>query len=177
MIKIISTEIEDVKVIEPLIYKDDRGYFFESFNQKEFHKKIGQINFVQVNESKSSFGVLRGLHFQKKPYEQSKLVRVIKGKIQDVAVDIRKKSPTYLKYISVFLSEQNKRQLFIPKGFAHAFLVLSDESIVSYKVDNFYNFKYESGIRYDDLRLKINWELGQNKINLSKKDKKLDFIE
>ena len=177
MIRVIDTEIKEVKIIEPQIHEDERGCFFESYNEKEFHKKIGKINFVQDNESFSKFGTLRGLHFQKKPYEQSKLVRVIKGKIQDVAVDIRKKSPTYLKYISVFLSEQNKRQLFIPKGFAHAFLVLSDESIVSYKVDNFYNFKYESGIRYDDLRLKINWELGQNKINLSKKDKKLDFIE
>jgi len=176
MINIIDTKIKDVKIIEPQVYKDERGYFFESYNEKEFHNKIGKINFIQDNESFSKFGTLRGLHFQKNPYEQSKLVRVIKGEIQDVVVDIRIESLTYLKYLSIKLSEKNKKQIFIPKGFAHGFLVLSDEAIVSYKVDNFYNFKYESGIRYDDLKLKINWELGQNKIYLSKKDKKLDFI-
>ena len=176
MINIIDTKIKDVKIIEPQVYKDERGYFFESYNEKEFHNKIGKINFIQDNESFSKFGTLRGLHFQKNPYEQSKLVRVIKGEIQDVVVDIRIESLTYLKYLSIKLSEKNKKQIFIPKGFAHGFLVLSDEAIVSYKVDNFYNFKYESGIRYDDLKLKINWELGQNKIHLSNKDKKLGFI-
>tara|TARA_Y100001970_G_scaffold290789_1_gene425742 strand:+ start:1971 stop:2501 length:531 start_codon:yes stop_codon:yes gene_type:complete len=176
MINIIDTKINDVKIIEPKVHNDSRGYFFESYNEKEFHKKIGKINFVQDNESKSSFGVLRGLHFQKKPYEQSKLVRVIKGEIQDIAVDLRKNSKTYLDYVSVFLNDTNKKQFFIPKGFGHGFLVLSKQAIVTYKVDNFFNPKYESGIIYNDKTLKINWELDDTKIILSDKDRGLTLF-
>ena len=136
MINVINTKIKDVKIIEPNIHNDNRGIFLKHIIIRNF-KKIGKINFVQDNESKSSYGVLRGLHFQKKPYEQSKLVRVIKGEIQDVAVDLRKNSKTYLDYVSVILNDTNKKQLFIPKGFGHGYLVLSDEAIVTYKVDNF----------------------------------------
>ena len=143
MISVVDTNIKDVKIIEPKIYDDHRGYFFESYNQKEFYNKIGKINFVQDNESESAFGVLRGMHYQKPPFEQSKLVRVICGEIQDVVVDLRKDSPYYLKYVSVVLSDKNKRQLFIPKGFAHGFLVLSKKAIINYKVDNYYNLKSE----------------------------------
>jgi len=171
MIKIINTEIEEVKIIEPKIFNDNRGYFFESYNQKEFHDKIGSIKFLQDNESFSNHGVLRGLHFQKAPFEQSKLVKVVIGEIQDVVVDIRKKSPTYLKHISVILNDKNKKQLFIPKGFAHGFLVLSKIAIVNYKVDNFYNSDYESGIMFDDPSLNINWKLNSSEIILSNKDK------
>jgi len=173
MIEVINTSIKDVKIIKPLIHNDGRGYFFESFNQIEFHKKIGKINFIQDNESKSSFGVLRGLHFQKAPYEQSKLVRVIKGEIQDVIVDIRQDSDSYLKHTSIILNEKNKKQVFIPKGFAHGFLVLSDEAIVNYKVDNIYNLKSESGLSFNDLRLNIEWKLSVDKIKISKKDMRL----
>lgn len=134
----IKTDITEVVIIEPKVFGDHRGYFFESYNKNEFEKNIGKINFVQDNESKSSFGVLRGLHFQKPPYTQAKLVRCIKGKVLDVAVDIRKKSPTYGKHVVVELSEENKRQLFVPRGFAHGFVVVSDEAIFSYKVDNLY---------------------------------------
>ncbi len=171
MIDIIKTDIEDVKIIQPKIYKDERGYFFESFNNKKFIKEFKNINFVQDNESKSKFGVLRGLHFQRSPYQQSKLVRVVEGEIQDVAVDMRKNSITYMKYVSVILNNQNKKQLFIPKGFAHGFLVLSKEAIVNYKVDNYYNSKYDSGLRYDDKKIGIKWLLQDNEIILSKKDK------
>ena len=176
MINITSTKIKDVKIICPETHNDNRGHFLESFNQNDFYQNIGEIHFLQDNESFSKFGTLRGLHFQKPPYEQSKLVRVIKGEIQDVAVDIRIDSPTYLKYVSINLSGENKKQIFIPKGFAHGFLVLSKVAIVSYKVDNFYNFNYESGIKYDDSRLKIKWKLNLSKIHLSNKDKKLGFI-
>tara|TARA_B100000073_G_C23678257_1_gene551479 strand:- start:799 stop:1320 length:522 start_codon:yes stop_codon:yes gene_type:complete len=171
MIDIIKTDIEDIKIIQPKIYKDERGYFFESFNNKKFIKEFKNINFVQDNESKSKFGVLRGLHFQRSPYQQSKLVRVVEGEIQDVAVDMRKNSITYMKYVSVILNNQNKKQLFIPKGFAHGFLVLSKEAIVNYKVDNYYNSKYDSGLRYDDKKIGIKWLLQDNEIILSKKDK------
>ncbi len=173
MIEVVNTKLKGVKIISPNLFNDDRGYFFESYNQEIFDKKIGKINFVQDNESKSSFGVLRGLHFQRPPYEQSKLVRVIKGEIQDVVVDIRKDSDSYLKYVSIILNEKNKKQVFIPKGFAHGFLVLSDEAVVNYKVDNFYNLKSESGIAYDDLRINIKWELDLNMIKVSTKDKNL----
>ena len=173
MINVISTNINEIKIIEPTIHADERGYFLESFNQDQFYNKIGKINFIQDNESKSSFGVLRGLHFQKSPFEQSKLIRVIKGEIQDVIVDIRKDSDTYLKHVSIILNEKNKRQIFIPKGFAHGFLVLSDEAIVNYKVDNVYSLKSESGIAYDDVRLNIKWKLDSDKIKISKKDRAL----
>jgi len=176
MINVIDTNIKEVKIIEPKIHNDNRGYFFESYNKNEFHKKIDNINFIQDNESESSYGVLRGLHFQKPPFEQSKLVRVIKGEIQDVAVDIRKKSNTYLKYVSVILNETNKRQLFIPKGFAHGFLVLSNQALVTYKVDNFFNSNYDSGIIFNDQKININWEIDVSKIILSDKDKKLSEL-
>ena len=171
MIDVIDTNIKEVKIIEPKIYNDNRGYFFESYNKNEFQKKIGNINFIQDNESESNYGVLRGLHFQKPPFEQSKLVRVIKGEIQDVAVDIREKSNTYLQYVSVILNETNKRQLFIPKGFAHGFLVLSKEAIVNYKIDNLYNTDYESGVAYDDPNINIKWKFDKRKIILSDKDR------
>ena len=173
MINVIDTDIKEVKIIEPKIYNDDRGYFFESYNKNEFQKKVGNINFIQDNQSESSYGVLRGLHFQKPPFEQSKLVRVIKGEIQDVAVDIRAKSDTYLKHVSVILNDKNKRQLFIPKGFAHGFLVLSKNAIVCYKVDQLYNSKYQSGISYDNSKIDIKWKLKENNIILSDRDKKL----
>ena len=135
--EVIKTAIEGVFIIEPRLFKDDRGYFFESFSQREFNEKVRKVNFVQDNESKSSYGVLRGLHFQKPPYAQSKLVRVIKGAVLDVAVDIRKGSPTFGKYVSVELTEDNHRQFFIPRGFAHGFSVLTGEVIFQYKCDNF----------------------------------------
>ena len=172
MINIINTEIKEVKIIEPIIYNDKRGYFFESYNQNIFNNKIGKINFIQCNESKSNYGVLRGLHYQKKPYEQAKLVRVIKGEIQDIALDIRKESKTYLKYVSVILNEKNKKQLFIPRGFAHGFLVLSKYAIVSYKVDNIYKPNEECVINYSHPKLNIEWAFKSDAILLSKKDQK-----
>ena len=174
MISIENSSIPDVKIIKPNIFGDDRGYFFESFNQKIFDKNLYKIKFVQDNESKSSYGVLRGLHFQTSPFEQSKLVRVIKGEIQDVAVDLRKKSPTYKKHISVILNDDNKKQIFIPKGFAHGFLVLSKSAIISYKVDSFYMPEYDSGILYNDPELDIKWNLDVNDIKLSEKDLSFD---
>ena len=148
--KIIETAIEGVVIIEPRLFKDERGYFFESFSQREFEEKIRKISFVQDNESKSSYGVLRGLHFQKPPYAQSKLVRVIKGAVLDVAVDIRKGSPTFGKHVAVELTEENHLQLFIPRGFAHGFSVLSQEVIFQYKCDNFYAPQSEGALAWDD---------------------------
>lgn len=176
MIEVKNTKLIDVKIIKPNLFNDERGYFFESYNKEIFDKKIIKINFVQDNESKSSFGVLRGMHFQKPPYEQSKLVRVTKGEIQDVVVDIRKDSDTYLQYISIILNEKNKKQIFIPKGFAHGFLVLSKEAVVSYKVDNHHKLNYNSGLRYDDKKLNINWLLKKSEIILSNKDKKWKLL-
>lgn len=174
--KITQTKIKDLYVIQPEIFSDNRGYFFESFNEEKFNKKFPFINFCQDNESKSSYGVLRGLHYQLPPKAQTKLVRVIKGKVLDVAVDIRKSSPSFGKYISVVLSDVNKKQLLIPRGFAHGFLVLSDEAIFSYKVDNFYDSKLERGIIFNDKELKINWTINNSKINLSSKDLKLPSL-
>jgi len=171
-----DTSIKDVKIISPSIFKDERGYFFESYNQKKFNDRLKKILFVQDNESESKLGTVRGLHFQKAPFEQSKLVRVVKGKIQDIAVDLRMDSPTYKQYASVILDDQNKKQLFIPKGFAHGFLTLSDHAIVSYKVDNFYNKSHDAGIKYDDPILDINWELEKNKISISNKDNNLPYL-
>tara|TARA_B100000575_G_C23137266_1_gene660970 strand:+ start:786 stop:1307 length:522 start_codon:yes stop_codon:yes gene_type:complete len=171
MIDIINTKIDELKIIKPKIYNDNRGYFFESYNQKIFHDKIGKVDFVQDNESKSSFGVLRGLHYQEAPYEQSKLIRVIKGNIQDIAVDLRVNSPTYLKYVSVILNDENKKQFFVPKGFAHGFLVLSNHAIVNYKVDCFYNKKYEKVIPYNNIDIDIDWKLDNQDILLSDKDR------
>ncbi len=167
---IIKTEIEGVVIIEPRIFKDERGYFSESFNQKEFEEKVCKTTFVQDNESKSVYGVIRGLHFQKPPFEQAKLVRVIKGAVLDVAVDIRKDSPTFGKHVAVELTGENHRQLFIPRGFAHGFSVLSEEVVFQYKCDNYYNPEYEGGIRWDEKGLGIDWRIPKHKITVSKKD-------
>ena len=171
-----DTKVDGVKLISPSIFEDGRGYFFETYNEISFNNNYKKIIFVQDNESKSKFGTLRGLHFQKPPYEQSKLIRVVKGKIQDIAVDLRPASSTYRQYVSVILDEQNKKQLFIPKGFAHAFLTLSNEAIVIYKVDNFYSKQHDSGVRYDDPLLNINWKLDKEKIIVSDKDKQLPYL-
>lgn len=167
---VIKTKIDGVVIIEPRIFEDARGYFFESFSQREFDEKVAPIHFVQDNESKSSYGVLRGLHFQKPPYAQSKLVRCIRGKVLDVAVDIRKGSPTYGQWVSCELTEDNHRQFFIPQGFAHGFSVLSDVAVFQYKCDNFYHPEAEGAIAWNDPQLNINWLLGEKCILLSEKD-------
>lgn len=169
--ELIKTDIPDVLMIQPHLFKDDRGYFFESYSQREFFEKVYPINFVQDNESKSSYGVIRGLHFQKMPYTQSKLVRVIKGAVLDVAVDIRKGSPTFGQHVAMELSEENHLQFFIPKGFAHGFSVLSDEAIMLYKCDNFYHPESESALAWNDPDLHIDWRIPAEKIILSEKDK------
>ena len=168
---IIKTEIDGVVIIEPRLFKDDRGYFFESYSEKDFNAQVREIKFVQDNESKSSYGVLRGLHFQKPPYAQSKLVRVIKGAVLDVAVDIRKGSPTFGKHVAVELTEDNHRQFFIPRGFAHGFSVLTPEVIFQYKCDNFYAPQSEGALSWDDPDLGIDWRIPSDKIILSEKDK------
>ncbi len=167
---IIKTDIPEVVIIEPKVFGDDRGYFFESFSQKMFNKEVRKVSFVQDNESKSSYGVLRGLHYQLPPFAQSKLVRVIKGKVLDVVVDIRRGSPWFGKYVSNVLSEENKQQMFIPRGFAHGFLALSREVIFSYKCDNYYAPKYEGAVRYDDPMINIDWGIPKEDIILSQKD-------
>lgn len=169
--EVIKTDIEGVVIIEPRIFRDDRGYFFESFSQREFQEKVCNTVFVQDNESKSSYGVLRGLHFQKPPYAQSKLVRVIKGAVLDVAVDIRKGSPTFGQHVAVELTEDNHRQFFIPRGFAHGFSVLTDEVIFQYKCDNFYAPQSEGALAWDDPDLGIDWRLPAEKVILSEKDR------
>ena len=170
--EIIKTNIEGVVIIEPRIFKDDRGYFFESFSQREFEEKVCKTTFVQDNESKSSYGVLRGLHFQKPPFAQSKLVRVIKGAVLDVAVDIRKGSLTFGQYVSVELTGENHRQFFIPRGFTHGFSVLSEEVIFQYKCDNFYSPQSEGAIAWNDPDLNIDWRIPAEKVVLSEKDSK-----
>lgn len=170
--EVIKTDIEDIFIIEPRIIDDERGYFFESFSQKEFDEKVRPIKFVQDNESKSSYGVIRGLHFQKGKHAQSKLVRVVKGAVLDVAVDIRKGSPTFGKYIAVELNEENHRQLFIPRGFAHGFSVLTPEVIFQYKCDNHYNRESEGAIAWNAPELNIDWRIPADQIILSEKDKK-----
>ena len=170
--EIIKTNIEGVVIIEPRIFKDDRGYFFESYSERDFNAQVREVNFVQDNESKSSYGVLRGLHFQKPPYAQSKLVRVIKGAVLDVAVDIRKGSPTFGQHVAVELTAENHRQLFIPRGFAHGFSVLSDEVLFQYKCDNFYAPQSEGALAWDDPDLNIDWRIPADKVILSEKDKK-----
>lgn len=170
--EIIKTDIEGVIIIKPQIFKDSRGYFFESFSQREFNEKVTPIQFVQDNESCSSYGVMRGLHFQKPPYSQSKLVRCVKGSVLDVAVDIRKGSPTYGKHVAVELSAENHLQFFIPKGFAHGFAVLSEEAIFQYKCDEFYTPQSEGGIQLMDESLGINWPISADDAILSDKDKK-----
>lgn len=176
MANFIPTEIKGLVVIEPSIFEDDRGYFFESFNQKEFEEKIGPISFVQDNQSFSQYGVLRGLHYQLEPSAQAKLVSVPMGTVLDVAVDIRKGSPTYGKHFAIELSSENKKQLFIPRGFAHGFVVLSKEAIFAYKCDNFYHRESESGIRYDDPALGINWILPAEDLIISEKDIQLKTL-
>ena len=167
---IIETSIEGVVIIEPKVFGDHRGYFFESFSQKDFCEKVRQVSFVQDNESKSCYGVVRGLHFQKPPHAQSKLVRVVRGAVLDVAVDIRKGSPTFGQHVAVELSEENHRQLFIPRGFAHGFAVLTDEVVFQYKCDNFYAPQSEGAIAWDDPDLGIDWRIPADKVVLSAKD-------
>lgn len=170
--EIIKTDIEGLIIIKPQIFKDSRGYFFESFSQREFNEKVTPIQFVQDNESYSSYGVMRGLHFQKPPYSQSKLVRCVKGSVLDVAIDIRKGSPTYGKHVAVELSAENHLQFFIPKGFAHGYAVLSKEAIFQYKCDEFYTPQSEGGIQLMDESLGINWPISADDAILSDKDKK-----
>ena len=172
---IIKTSIEGIVIIEPRLFKDERGYFFESFNQREFEEKVFKTTFVQDNESKSSYGVIRGLHYQKPPFAQSKLVRVIKGAVLDVAVDIRKGSPTFGQHVSVELTEENHRQFFIPRGFAHGFSVLSEEVIFQYKCDEFYHPEAEGAIAWNDTELGIDWKIPRDKVILSEKDSGILF--
>ena len=169
---IIKTSIEGVVIIEPRLFKDERGYFFESFNQREFEEKVCKTTFVQDNESKSGYGVIRGLHYQKPPFAQSKLVRVIKGAVLDVAVDIRKGSPTFGQHVAVELTEENHRQFFIPRGFAHGFSVLSEEVIFQYKCDEFYHPEAEGAIAWNDTELGIDWKIPLEKVLVSEKDSK-----
>lgn len=175
--EVIKTAIDGVYILEPRIFRDDRGYFFESFSQREFEEKIGKINFVQDNESKSGYGVMRGLHFQRPPYAQSKLVRCVQGAVLDVAVDIRKGSPTYGQHVAVELTADNHRQFFIPRGFAHGFAVLSDEAIFQYKCDNFYAPQADGGISILDASLQIDWQIPTEKAILSEKDTKHPLLQ
>lgn len=168
--EIIKTALDGVVIIEPKIFKDTRGYFFESFSQREFEEKVRPIKFVQDNESMSSYGVMRGLHFQKPPFTQSKLVRCVKGKVLDVAVDIRKGSPTYGRHVAVELTEDNHRQFFIPRGFAHGFVVLSKTAVFQYKCDEFYHPEADGGISIKDESLGIDWKISMDKALLSEKD-------
>ena len=169
--EIIKTDIEGVVIVEPRVFKDERGYFFESFSQREFDEKVCKTVFVQDNESKSCCGVLRGLHFQKPPFAQAKLVRCVRGRVLDVAVDIRKGSPTYGKHVAAELSEDNHRMFFIPQGFAHGFSVLSETAVFQYKCDNYYAPQYEDAIIWNDKELNINWLIPEKDIILSEKDK------
>lgn len=170
--EVIQTAIEGLVIIEPKIFKDARGYFFESFSQREFDEKVRKINFVQDNESMSGYGVMRGLHFQRPPFTQSKLVRYVKGRVLDVAVDIRKESPTYGRHVAVELSEENHRQFFVPRGFAHGFAVLSKTAVFQYKCDNFYTPEADSGISLQDESLGIDWRIPISHAILSEKDTK-----
>ena len=175
--KLEQTSIKDLVIIQPEIYYDSRGYFFESFNHNLFKDKIGDFKFFQDNESKSFKGVLRGFHFQKPPFEQAKIVRCIEGEVLDVALDLRKNSSTFGKYEKVKLSGINKKQLFIPRGFAHAFLVFSEIAIVSYKVDNIYDPQSETGIIWHDSSLSIDWGFDESKLIISEKDKSLNLLK
>ena len=168
---VIKTDIEGVVIIEPRVFSDNRGYFFEAYSQRDFDREVRPIRFIQDNESRSQKGVLRGLHYQKWPFAQSKLVRVISGAVLDVAVDIRKGSPTYGKHVSCLLTGENKRQFFIPRGFAHGFSVLSDEAVFQYKCDNFYHPESEGAIAWDAPELGIDWMLKPGEVLLSEKDK------
>ena len=170
--EVIKTAIEGVVIIEPKVFHDARGYFFESFSQREFDEKVCKINFVQDNESMSSYGVMRGLHFQRPPFTQSKLVRCVRGAVLDVAVDIRKGSPTYGQHVSCLLTEDNHRQFFVPRGFAHGFAVLSETAVFQYKCDNFYAPQADGGISILDDSLGIDWQIPTDKAILSEKDTK-----
>lgn len=174
---ILKTDIPDLVILEPRVFGDQRGYFMESFKQPWWEEHFPDIKFIQDNESKSYRGVLRGLHFQRPPYEQTKLVRVIQGEVLDVAVDLRKDSPTYGKYESILLSDTNKKQLLIPQGFAHGFVVMTNAAIFSYKVDNPYAPDHEGGIQWDDPALNIDWKLPKEEILLSEKDRELPSFE
>ena len=169
--EIIRTEIEDVVIIEPHLFRDERGYFFESWSERDFNEKVRKVRFVQDNESRSSYGVLRGLHFQKPPYAQSKLVRVLSGAVLDVAVDIRRGSPTFGQHVAVELSGENHRQLFIPRGFAHGFAVLTDDVVFQYKCDSFYAPQSEGALAWDDPDLGIDWRIPAGRVVLSEKDR------
>ena len=170
--EVIKTNIEGALIIEPRVFEDARGYFFESFSQREFDAKVGPVRFVQDNESKSSYGVMRGLHFQVPPFAQSKLVRCVRGRVLDVAVDIRRGSPTYGQHVAVELSEDNHRQFFIPRGFAHGFAVLSEEAVFQYKCDEYYHPESEGGISILDSSLGIDWHIPAEHVILSEKDTK-----
>ena len=176
--KYIPQSIADIVLIETVVHGDERGYFSETFRQDKFEEAIGhKVNFIQDNESKSSRGILRGLHFQLPPFAQSKLVRVVEGKVLDVAVDIRTGSPTFGQHVSVILSGENKQQLFIPRGFAHGFVVLSDVAIFSYKVDNYYSAESDRGLAFDDKSLGIDWKISKEELQLSIKDQKQPVLE
>ncbi|MBQ9588462.1 MAG: dTDP-4-dehydrorhamnose 3,5-epimerase [Bacteroidales bacterium] len=174
---VIDTEIPGVVIIEPKIFGDSRGYFYESYSQRDFEEKVGRVNFVQDNQSFSHYGVLRGLHFQNPPYTQSKLVRVIQGKVVDVAVDIRKGSPTYGKHVAVELTGENHRQFFISKGFAHGFVVLSETALFQYKCDEFYHPEAEGAIMWDDPDINIDWKISKADIALSAKDSRHKYLK
>lgn len=176
--KFSRAEIPDIIIIEPHVFTDERGYFFESFKQNELNEFLGyDVKFCQDNESKSTYGVLRGLHYQEPPFAKAKLVRVIQGSVLDVAVDIRKESPTFGKHISIELNDQNKKQLFIPRGFAHGFVVLSETSVFAYKVDNYYNKESDRGIAFNDPRLGIDWKINHQDLQISFKDKNQSFLK
>ena len=170
---LVKTKLDGLVVLKPTLFKDNRGYFMESYNQKNINKLFGNVNFVQDNESKSSRGVLRGLHFQKPPYTQAKLVRCLNGSVLDVVLDLRKDSKTYGMIETFLISEENKEQLFIPKGLAHGFVVLSESATLSYKVDNYYKPEFESGIIWNDPDLNIDWRINKSEIVVSEKDTKL----
>ena len=175
---VIKTAIEGVYIIEPTVFGDERGYFFESYNEERFRSETGiDVHFVQDNESRSKRGVLRGLHFQKKQYAQAKLVRVVQGKVLDVAVDIRRGSPTFGKHIAVELSGDNHRQLFIPKGFAHGYVVMEDDTVFQYKCDEFYHPEAEGGIAWNDPDIGIKWGVAESDITLSEKDKRHPLLK
>ena len=174
--EIIKTSIEGLVLVQPKVFEDERGYFIEFYKESFFNDHFPGIHFIQDNESRSSYGVLRGLHFQKPPFEQTKLFRVVHGEILDVAVDLRKDSLTYGKWESFILSSENKKQILIPKGFAHGFVVKSKQAIVSYKVDSPYKKEFESGIRFDDKSLNINWEIDSKSIKLNAKDTNLPYL-
>lgn len=178
MMNVTATTIPEVKIIEPRVFGDARGYFYESFSNREFREKVCDTTFVQDNQSMSRYGVVRGLHYQRAPHSQSKLVRCVKGRVLDVAVDIRHGSPTFGQHVSVELSAENHRQLFIPRGFAHGFAVLSDEAVIQYKCDDYYAPECEGGIAWNDSSLAIDWQLPAAEIILSAKDKEhLPFAE